>query len=666
MTATPPPPKVFISYSTEDRVFARRVVEFLKENGVNAWLAGIENRPGDSWVKGITEALKEATHMVVLLSEASLKSKWVDHELNSILAVLPTRSITVIPTLLDDVEVPPLLKDRTIVNFRPDARRDGWSDLLRAFSLQEPEAEPDPENTEARRLRKKGPPTAMPASSFGHSNVTKIIPFDLGAVWGLDRSSFIGVLSGGSRDEVYDGLQRTERALSEATEGQDGLDYPARRWTEIDPRLHPDGPNSLADVWNSQVAKSDAFFQPLKDNALPDSDLLGLFLELPVAQSRESLPTIRNWCRRLVELIPQLAVVIHASGPVVEANEMVSSILEDIRDLNSKVRVEGMILRQTFRPAPHSPSSGGGNAVSPPGSRRSFGFAFCSWVERAKRSAGFEWSKDEEKRYSAVLLLFNEYLDSALDYMVETSAEEVVADLESIGLKEVNRQLLSLVEQYLPEQIYPLVSAYARSDNREIRRTALVFASHWDSLMDAWVEGNELEPGRVPEAPDLIPDPNAGLIVEHFVLALLRRFQKGKNRDRIKEYFQKQQNNFNPELRAVIGLCVGEVSAEQFVTDFGAREFRLVVHTDIDVSLPSLKDMGLDRPDFWWLLAALPPNRERIGQLLQLPPKLRAVFGLCTGEEWQDVTRNKEIERQVFDCRQQRRVVFHLLENEGK
>jgi hypothetical protein len=63
-------------------------------------------------------------------------------------------------------------------------------------------------------------------------------------------------------------------------------------------------------------------------------------------------------------------------------------------------------------------------------------------------------------------------------------------------------------------------------------------------------------------------------------------------------------------------------------------------------------------PPISWLLAGIPPSQNNIIELLQLEQKKRAVFGLCTRQEWQGIKRRQEKEREVLDCRRDSLSIF--------
>ena len=71
---------IFFSYSREDLVAMHRIKQALQQGGVSVWTD--ENlTPGTSnWMRAIDRNLKKCDAVVVLLSPAAYKSKWVDSE----------------------------------------------------------------------------------------------------------------------------------------------------------------------------------------------------------------------------------------------------------------------------------------------------------------------------------------------------------------------------------------------------------------------------------------------------------------------------------------------------------------------------------------------------------------------------------------------------------
>lgn len=123
--------KVFISYSNQNRVFVERLAIDLRAQGLAVWWAEWEIKVGDSILQKLSEGMLEAGYLVVVLSPASIKSPWVQLEVNSALMkqVSAQRDITVLTLLLEDCEIPILLAEKKWADFRYDYDA-GLRDLL--------------------------------------------------------------------------------------------------------------------------------------------------------------------------------------------------------------------------------------------------------------------------------------------------------------------------------------------------------------------------------------------------------------------------------------------------------------------------------------------------------------------------------------------------------
>ena len=71
----------FISYSSEDKAFARRLYSALQERGVRCWLDEHQLFPGDGIDDAIDRGIKLWDKVILCGSENSLTSWWVDSEL---------------------------------------------------------------------------------------------------------------------------------------------------------------------------------------------------------------------------------------------------------------------------------------------------------------------------------------------------------------------------------------------------------------------------------------------------------------------------------------------------------------------------------------------------------------------------------------------------------
>lgn len=75
--------KIFISYTRSDFQFARTLSRALHRRGLNVWFDAGAVRTGDSIKLELERALQAASWYVVLISDESLVSPWVNFELGA-------------------------------------------------------------------------------------------------------------------------------------------------------------------------------------------------------------------------------------------------------------------------------------------------------------------------------------------------------------------------------------------------------------------------------------------------------------------------------------------------------------------------------------------------------------------------------------------------------
>jgi len=76
---------VFISYSREDEVFARRLYDQLQGRGIRCWLDREKLHPGDRILDSINEAIRVHDRLLICCSRRSLTSWWVKDEIHKAL-----------------------------------------------------------------------------------------------------------------------------------------------------------------------------------------------------------------------------------------------------------------------------------------------------------------------------------------------------------------------------------------------------------------------------------------------------------------------------------------------------------------------------------------------------------------------------------------------------
>jgi len=73
----------FISYSEKDREFAERLYRDLQNKGVRCWYAPEDLKIGDKFWQGIDQAIRVRDKVLLVLSESSLASEWVETEVEA-------------------------------------------------------------------------------------------------------------------------------------------------------------------------------------------------------------------------------------------------------------------------------------------------------------------------------------------------------------------------------------------------------------------------------------------------------------------------------------------------------------------------------------------------------------------------------------------------------
>ena len=75
----------FISYSSKDDAFAQRLHADLQQKGVRCWFAPEDLKIGDKFRTRIDESIRVYDKLMVILSENSIRSPWVEDEVEAAL-----------------------------------------------------------------------------------------------------------------------------------------------------------------------------------------------------------------------------------------------------------------------------------------------------------------------------------------------------------------------------------------------------------------------------------------------------------------------------------------------------------------------------------------------------------------------------------------------------
>jgi hypothetical protein len=108
---------VFISYSSQDQAFAQQLSTDLQAHGVHCWLATKDLKIGDKFWYRIEDAIRDYDKLLVVISEPSALSLWVEREVVAVLEKERASGVwLLLPILLDKNiktlnTLPPWIKD---------------------------------------------------------------------------------------------------------------------------------------------------------------------------------------------------------------------------------------------------------------------------------------------------------------------------------------------------------------------------------------------------------------------------------------------------------------------------------------------------------------------------------------------------------------------------
>lgn len=137
----------FISYSSKNQDFAEQLYADLQSKGVRCWFAPEDLKIGDKFWHHIDESIRLYDKLLVVLSEYSAQSDWVEREVMAALEKEKQGKTVLFPITLDDVVkgcsapwAADIRRSRHIGDFRRwkdhDAYRNAFDRLLRDLKAQ--------------------------------------------------------------------------------------------------------------------------------------------------------------------------------------------------------------------------------------------------------------------------------------------------------------------------------------------------------------------------------------------------------------------------------------------------------------------------------------------------------------------------------------------------
>ncbi|NEQ09735.1 MAG: hypothetical protein F6K37_28465 [Moorea sp. SIO4E2] len=435
-------------------------------------------------------------------------------------------------------------------------------------------------------------PKARPAY-FVDNRVFRLMPLDIGTIWGLQRSSFIGILAGFEQDEIYETLRNVEFVLSEALSEEqlkaNGCSpLPKREWIQLDLSKSDGIPYNKSDILDVAVNFSGEAAKSLKEKNFPPLSIPGFLFKINYKEINDYLPKIKNWCEALLgELFSSsesVAIVIDITYSIDEnIPQSLQDITQSLQDIKSQlIKVCGPIPIELMH----------------------------------------------------------------LDYRLHPQQENL--------------------SQCMDEW----VKGDAESQSPEAVRGAFTIISEAkllsDILMDVWVNAIDFDKFHFNlfcQNGILNPDFNQtkNLKLENLTLALLRKYNDQPDSS-LKALINKLVVSY-PTLQDFNNFCQNTKEQEDdflYQNDAKQFEFALRANIKLEKAIEKFKAAPVSYVPtaICWLLAASPPTKSSIYKILLLDPKKRAIFGLCTPQEWQKIKKRQDKERQVLDCRRKRPLIY--------
>lgn len=110
---------IFLSHNHQDKPFVRYLAVELRKKGVRVWLDEAEIKVGDSLIKKIQEGLDEMEYVGAVLSNHSVRSAWVEKELEiAMVQEMNGRHVKILPILINDCKLPSFLIGKAYADFR--------------------------------------------------------------------------------------------------------------------------------------------------------------------------------------------------------------------------------------------------------------------------------------------------------------------------------------------------------------------------------------------------------------------------------------------------------------------------------------------------------------------------------------------------------------------
>ena len=489
-----------------------------------------------------------------------------------------------------------------------------------------------------------GPPSASVRVVFGATTDFRSLPHDLATAWALSRGSSLGVITGQSRGSLLRLLTDAETALSSACSGAVNVCLPGRAWLAA-PNKHSRVPGNLEEAVAACAANGFGAVRTPSSSADP---VFGFFFDLGEDGDGLTLQHVVSWCRALFRrsaMQCDVAALIHLAGREWREPQAVRALADRLRSTAGDVPIEWM--REIPDAAnPAAPAIALDRDAGPNEG------ALARWVRGLSPSAAAgmpAWLRPEPPGGDP-----DQHPPS-----LRAVAEEVAA--RCAGEPAQIRAFLHCVERGAPRDLHGLLRAFANVGGAAVQRASLSFAARADPFVDAWIDGADLRAKSLDEGWFWAADPEDGPFADDLALGLIRRARAGRDITGCQSLLARLigARRLSREMRALSRQWL-EDPLDHFERALGGQRAVLALRSGAvyDPSSGTLRRANLEQVDHWKLLLAQPIAPRALGELLHADAAKRAVFGLCTRDEWAAIAADPQRVDEIVECRGGRSLLF--------
>ena len=149
--------KTFISYSNKDVIFVKKLVEFLRNRGIQVWMDSEDLTAGSTWSDKIQEAITASERVIVVLSPHSVASKVATAEIFWAFE----QNKLIIPIVIKECNVPLVIAPLHRINFT-NGFEQGAEKLIKILITDKRESGQIGEVTTKKKLRLTMKKTPLP------------------------------------------------------------------------------------------------------------------------------------------------------------------------------------------------------------------------------------------------------------------------------------------------------------------------------------------------------------------------------------------------------------------------------------------------------------------------------------------------------------------------